>query len=324
MAVYEVCFRAREGLPLPTRRIIKLVIDSALARTQRDDKVIICDYLWMANHPHILLISQDVTALKNFYGELKKRITDMLKRMLGLDALRLWEEKGARVMQILDLEKAKRQLAYYFLNPVTAGLVDSIDHYPGESTWRAFCTCEPRVDAFVETTVPWIRLPSIPTLRTLTPTVGEETQVINQIKAANKRTESFRVHPLAWLKVFGITEPDEIEAIRQEIIALVRAGEQECRERRQKERKQLRGAVKLLLEGIMLTGHKPAKRGRSVFFLSSIKELRIGFHAKYRDFCERCRECYLLACRGVKDLVWPDGAFVPPILPLVNPIEVLG
>jgi hypothetical protein len=276
----------------------------------------------MPNHPHILVISKDVSALKNFYGELKKRITDMLKRLLGLESLHLWEDKGVRVMQILDLEKAKRQLAYYFLNPVNAGLVDSIDHYPGESTWRAFCICEPHVDAFVETGVPWIRLPSIPALSTPTPSIGEETRVINQIKGENKAKESFKVHPFAWLKVFGITDPVEIEAIRREIIELVRTGEQLAREQRQKERKGIRGAIKLIIEGITLSGHKSSKRGRSVFFLSSIKELRIGFHAKYRDFCERCRECYLLACRGVKELVWPDGAFVPPILPLVNPLEV--
>ncbi len=33
-AVYELCFRAREGLPLPARPLINLLLQSALARTR--------------------------------------------------------------------------------------------------------------------------------------------------------------------------------------------------------------------------------------------------------------------------------------------------
>jgi len=95
-SVYEICFRAKRGLPLPTRRLIKLVIDSALARTQRDGgKVTICDHVWMANHVHLLVVSGDIAELKNFYGELKKRITDIIKRLLGMEELTLWENKEA-------------------------------------------------------------------------------------------------------------------------------------------------------------------------------------------------------------------------------------
>lgn len=321
-SVYEICFRARRGLPLPARRLIKLVIDSALARTQRDGgKVIICNYVWMANHVHMLVVSQDIAELKNFYGELKKRITDILKRLLGLEELYLWENKEARVIRVLDLDKLKRQLAYYFLNPVRAGLVDSIEHYPGESTWKAFCSVEPRVDAALESSAPWIRLPSIPALASARPTVGEETRIINEIKSRNKKQHFLKVLPLACFKVFGITDAEDLETQRSKVIEMVRNEEAALREQRTKKRLSVLGAVRMLLEPITTEGYKPAKNGRIVYFLSSIKELRIEFYERYQAFCRNCRECYRRACRGDSNVEWPPGAFLPPIPPRFNPLE---
>ena len=71
-AVYELCFRAREGLPLPARPIINLILQSALARTQRDNKVNLCTLVWMSNHPHLIIESLDTDKLKKFYGSLKR------------------------------------------------------------------------------------------------------------------------------------------------------------------------------------------------------------------------------------------------------------
>jgi len=319
--VYQLCFRARKGLPLPARPLIKLILESAMARTQRDDKVIICNYVWMANHPHISLVSLDVNALKAFYGELKKRITDMLKRLLGLERLHLWEDKEPRVIELLDLEKAITDHVYYFLNPANAGLVDSIDDYPGLSTWRAFCSCEPSVNAKVEYSVPWIRLPSLPALPSNNPSAAQEAQVIRQLRADNKSLETLVIYPLAWLKVFGITDAEEIQDIRLRIIQRVRDGEKDLREKRAKDGKRILGKERLERESIKENGYQSKKQERSIYFLSSIAELRIAMCARFQEFCERCRECYLLMCRGVKDVVWPDGAFVPPIPPMVNPIE---
>jgi len=274
----------------------------------------------MANHPHISLVSLDVNALKAFYGELKKRITDMLKRLLGLYELHLWEDEEPRVMELLDLHKAIADHVYYFLNPAKAHLVDSIDEYPGLNTWKEFCSCEPSVDARIEYAVPWIRLPSIPVLPRNHLSAQQEERVIKQLQANNKSMEKLVIYPLAWLKVFGVTEREEIEAVRRTVILGVKAGEQELREKRAKEGRRVMGQAWLERQPIQHTGHIPKKQGRSVYFLSSIKELRVAVCMRFKEFCERCRKCYLMMCRGVKDVVWPDGAFIPPIPPLVNPI----
>ena len=87
---YELCFRAREGLPLVAYKVIRLIIGSAIARTQRDEKVILCHDIWNGSHPHIIVVTRDSEQCTKFYGEVQKRITDSLKRLLDLDYLDLW------------------------------------------------------------------------------------------------------------------------------------------------------------------------------------------------------------------------------------------
>ena len=101
--MYDVCFRAVEGLPLPARNLTKLIIESIIARLIKAENVVVCSYVWMANHPHIQLYSLDLTALTNFHERLKKRLTDHLKRLLGLSRLRLWDDRST-LAEVLDLD----------------------------------------------------------------------------------------------------------------------------------------------------------------------------------------------------------------------------
>ena len=124
--VYELCFRAREDLPLPPTRTINAIIKSSIARTQRDCKVILCHFLWMSNHPHLILVAQDAEQCMRFYAELQKRITDAIKRLLGRKFLRLWEGRPL-VAQIADLDAAKDRIAYLYGNPSAADVTVNID-----------------------------------------------------------------------------------------------------------------------------------------------------------------------------------------------------
>jgi REP element-mobilizing transposase RayT len=63
--IYEFCFRARKGLPLPPLAVIRVLIESILARVQHDEKVEIIAFLWMSNHPHIIVRVKDAEAARN-------------------------------------------------------------------------------------------------------------------------------------------------------------------------------------------------------------------------------------------------------------------
>jgi len=94
--LYEICFRARSGIPFVVTEYMKLIIESILARVQRDYKVTLCHYIWMGSHPHILSIFRDADQARCFYMEVEKKLTDAIKRLLGVDYLNIW--KGCPVL----------------------------------------------------------------------------------------------------------------------------------------------------------------------------------------------------------------------------------
>ena len=102
--VYEVCFRTKRGLPFVCTEYMKLILESVLARAQRDYKVEISHFVYMGNHPHMLITARDSLQFKNFYCEVKKQTTEMIKRLLNLRHLSLWQENATNVIYLEKLE----------------------------------------------------------------------------------------------------------------------------------------------------------------------------------------------------------------------------
>jgi hypothetical protein len=146
--------------PNATSNEIKLGI---LGRTQRDDKVDLCHYVDMNNHSHNVAVSSTPDRLSKFYMELQKKTTDAVKALTGHTSLSLWEDRTT-VARIATLDDAIERIVYVYCNPSNAALCDSIDNYPGISSWRAFLHCEASVDAEVTSTVRWYPVSEIPKL----------------------------------------------------------------------------------------------------------------------------------------------------------------
>ena len=62
---FELCFRAKSGLPFPPNDVVNLIIESGVAYANRDQNVTICAYLWMGNHPHMVVIPRDADKFGN-------------------------------------------------------------------------------------------------------------------------------------------------------------------------------------------------------------------------------------------------------------------
>jgi hypothetical protein len=307
----DICFRALQGLPLPARPLTALLIESIMARILATEQVVVCGYVWMANHPHIQLFSLDSSALTKFHGRLKKRLTDFLKRLLGLSHLTLWDSRST-VGEVLDLEAAIKRIAYAFLNPVRAKLVRSIDNYTGCNTWKEFLTAPADLHAVIEKEVPWILATDIEPLSKSNPSWSEEQQIIKDLKqkAAARQTHTLRIHPFRWLEAFGISDPKAIEQVRARIVALVRAGEAELATENEPVQRR---------EGFLVTNeYKPPPKERSVFMYGSSQVIRLAHLEQRRWFNKRCRECYELMKQGADKIPWPPGCFVPPAPQLNN------
>jgi hypothetical protein len=317
--LYEFVLRAKSGLPFPPKRIIHAILRSAMARAQRDEKVDIVAYLWMGNHLHVLFVSKDRMQATRFYGEIKKKITESMKALLGLHQLNLWDADTSLVA-VLDAQVAITRIAYFFCNPAKADLVDSIREYPGLSSWEAFNqNLSGPVNAKHTIRAPWIRLPTIETLASKNLSDRQDSFITQKLLAAAKKTHEIVAQPNLWLKCFGITEPADVARANKAILRRVELGEEQARALRESEGKSVIGAEKLTQVCIMAP-HIPKRdpNERRIYFVTSSPTLAFQFKEQFRIFCDKCREVYQKLRRGEYKVEWPPGAIPAAAPPTSN------
>ena len=217
-------------------------------------------------------------------------------------------------MLLPTLKDAIKRLVYLFCNPVEAKLCDSIDQYPGLSSWNAFCTCEASVDATVVESAPWHPVSTLPEIGPRGLSKEEDSLYVDRLASSKAAVSHILVlKPLAWLGLFGIVEAKDIEAIRQEVIQKVYAREAELREERQKATQTTVSTDTLQAEPY-LKPHKPKKKERKIFVICSDTEARISWIKFFQGVFRRCAECYQMAKKGVA-ATWPLGTFIPWLPP---------
>ena len=317
---YELCFRAREGLPLVAYGVMRLLLGSIVARTQRDDKVVLCHDLWNGSHCHMIIVALDSEMCTRFYGEVQKRITDAIKRLLGLKFLDLWEG-NPMVAEIADLDAAIDRISYIYANPAQDNLVDQISEFPGFSSWREFKSNTTHLVASTTEEFPWIRLPSIPALESRVLSRGEDARLAKQLRSENKVIHALVRNPNAWMRCFGVRSDAEAVEINSRILQNLELREEAARQKRKTEKRSVLGAERLKSQPIMKP-HVPKKKDRKVFLLCSIKELRIKLIEEFKSFCEQCSECFRRWKARDFSGEWPNGAFRPPLPPIVNLLTV--
>lgn len=316
MQTYEICFRARSGLPLVANQVIQMVIKHALARAQRDNKVVLCHDIWNGSHAHIIIVVKDAYQCVRFYGEVQKKITDCIKRLLGKQYLRIWEGRVS-VIKIDDLEHAKRRIAYLYANPAQDDLETSITRFPGYSSYSDFKEAGHKgIDTAVEENVHHLKLTSLPTLPSPKLSMTQTRNIVRLLENRNKDLQLLQRQPNYWMKTFQIKE-SEVRTINISIEAELESREQKAAERREKLNKKVLGRNKLLNQPIM-AAHTPKKRGRKIFYVGVSKERRIAYLNQFKAFCEKCSECYREWLRGNFSVEWPPGAFRPALPPNMN------
>jgi len=317
---YELVIRARSNLPFACLETVKTLLASALARTQRDQKVVISHFLWMGNHLHLLFLARDAEQCVQFYSELMKKVTDYMKCLVGLQRLELWEPGGAVLARILDIDVLLSRIAYIYANPARAHLVNSVAQYPGFSSWETFSSA-PQTDSHSQL-VPWIRQPSIPTVgaRSLSP--RRDREIASELKKVNRRTHELVLKPNALYAAFGVEDKKEIAALNQQVFDDLRAREESYVMERQKAGRAPLGVERLRREPIMKP-HTPKREptDRKVHFFASSKEVALQYLEEFREFCDQCREAYRKWRDGNSLAPWPAGAYRPPLRPMANALS---
>jgi len=319
--VYEICFRTRKGLPFVCTRYMKLILKSVIARAQRDHKVDISNLLFMGNHPHMLVTARDAVQFKNFYCEVKKQITEMVKKLLGRKHLCLWDRNKTKVNYLEDAETIKDRIVYLFTNPASAHLVDSIEHYPGLSSWEIFRDCENSIHYEHKEDCPWIQQYMVEPLPCKALTEKQDDFIYNKLKSRSKLSHELILKPNCWMEgLFPEDDPEIVKFHNDDIKEKIREKEKELRLERLVKGIKVKGANALKREAFDLK-YRPKKYQNSVFVICRDVDLRKQILGWYREFCEQCAWCYEQWKAGNFRVKWPPGAYAPVGVPNVNLLE---
>lgn len=335
-SAYELCMRVREDLPFPCRMQITLLLKSAMARANRNDRVTICHFIWLGNHLHILIVVRDANECKNFYCELQKKITEYMKSLKGAPHLILWEGRPM-VAALLKKEDVPSRILYFYRNAAAANLVESINDYPGLSSWREFLVADSMNSKFIQE-VPWVHAPDVQLLPSDFISSNLDIQRTAELEEKCRRRrnkkkaaaaalgikleeepemEKLIIEPNAWAKCFGLDE-DEIKNINAGIIQGIAEEEKRLSEIRKKENKTVIGAYRLTQQPFFKP-HTPKKRGTKIFVICSDEKARAKFIAMVRRISAKCRELYHQRLFHA----WPPGAFRPPAPPQASALREL-
>ncbi len=129
--------RVRKGLPFVCRITVEKIIIGIIARGQSLYPVKICAYVFMGNHYHMILTGQSCH-ISPFMNYIQGNIAQSLQRFIpdyyeGF----VWESRFKEQILITP-EDVINKMAYIYLNPVRARLVEKASEYPGISSYHHF------------------------------------------------------------------------------------------------------------------------------------------------------------------------------------------
>ena len=300
-AVVHITHRVIEGLPFVARLFMKLLMLGIMARAQYLYPVRLAHFLFMANHPH-LLVAGTLEHVSSFMNYLDGELAKILKRLCPkkyqstvFGNLRFKEER------LYTAEDVLRKIVYIYANPSAAGLVDRIEDYPGINSWNMFYTGGHTIEA------PWVPPRFVKSVgRKLKK--AQDLALFKDLKANASSTHTITISPYAWKKFFVESKDWTDEYIFNEIRERLKAREIEHYENRDT---QCLGAAKLKTACIW-ANYLPKKRGITPFLSCHDPELRKELIASYRTFCAACKEAWMRFKNGELDVEWPPGCIIPP------------
>jgi REP element-mobilizing transposase RayT len=292
------------GLPFTATLYMSLILLSFLAHAQEKYPIKICHFVMMANHIHLVIYIENPEDVPAFMGLFKTDSATAVNKMRKKRKRSIWCESFS-CLPILTLDNVVNTIAYTYVNPQAADLVDTIEEYPGLSSWQMYQKNIGSIE------VPYIRRSHVFPVPSKLPIHKQET-IVENLKAKADMTLPFTLSPDAWMETFGITDEDEKSAINKRILDRVRELEAQHRERRVREKKTCVGARKLMEED-MDKIYEPRKYTPNMWCISSCKEIRMEFIGLVKSLLKRAKEVRERWKLGDYRERYPIGLFSPSL-----------
>lgn len=309
-SVLFITFSLEEGLLLLCNPLCEEMLKSCLASAQAMYPVSICHYLISGNHVHLIIVVNNPDDVSGFIRYFKTESAHALNGILGREKRTVWCE-GYDSPIVLTPVRTLIAIAYLYSNPAKDDLEDSIELYPGLSSWNAFrsgiCTFD------------WkrIRRPAYQALKS-----GEDmTRAAQRMYANIKKTCPFTLTPNAWMGAFGITDQEQQEKLNGTIVNHIRHVEERSRLKRAKAGKRVLGRSKLQTQRFNLT-YRSKRDGKRMWCLGEVKADRVRFITFLKDLFTKARRVTANWKLGDFSERFPLGLYPPSFPKLAEPISV--
>ena len=302
--------RTQQGLPFVCKSWMDLLINSTLAKGSEMYDVSIIAVQFMANHFHVLLHVKNPDDISKFMKYVKQETSHGVNRLTGWRQRSLWTPRFDSPA-LLTGKDVFRYLSYLYLNPVAAGLVPTVDEYPGISTWSMMKD--------ERTTAEHIRLTrdQLPLLPE-DPLLLDDSEVTQLLKAppegADKApTATLTINPWGWLASFADTKDLSPAEAKARLLKDVAEGEANIQEAFRTTGRSFLGA-EALKQGDIRAYYIPQKHAQKMICISHDKDLRIARIQAYKRACDECKEIFTeYWSKGDLTRLWPPGFFKPSV-----------
>ena len=191
--------------------------------------------------------------------------------------------------------------------------MDSIDEYPGVSSWKLYVAGKRGFAAR------WIRRPMIKRLKSFELSQAEQAKLAQDLTSKAKKRVVFKLSPDAWMGCFGVEEKEERQSINKRIVARVRQLEEGYQAERQKKGVRAVGINKLKSQR-MDKLYTPQNFGQRMWCICHDVALRVSFIESVKELLKLARKIRERWRTGDFSLPYPLGLFPPRMERLGNPI----
>ena len=303
-SVLFVTFSLERGLLLLSNPLCQTIIKSCLSRAQHLFPVKICHFIVHANHIHLVLVVISPKDTCDFIGHFKAEVAHRLNITLGYKKRTVWCE-GYDSPVVLTVLRALIAIAYLYSNPAKDNLVDTIDHFPGLSSWKMFKSGAHQKQ--------WrfIRRPAFKPLAPDSHNLFGYSKESERLLTNDKSFHTFTIEPNAWLAAFGITGDAEQKIWNDKLTQRLRTLEERARLKRSIEKKSIIGRSPLLNQALTLD-YDSKRSGRRMWCLSEKRSERVSFIRFLKTLLANARAVYKRWHVGDYSVSYPLGLFPPP------------
>lgn len=316
--VIFVTFTIEEGLLLLPNPLLILVVKSSLALAQFHHPVKICHYLVEATHVHMILMIENPDDVKGFVERFKTESAHRINRILGREKRTVWCE-GYDSPILLTPKDVIDKIVYIYTNPAKDNLEDSVDLYPGLSSWEMF-----RKGHFA---TQWkiVRRNKFNFLAKHNRNLSGYEREAQRLTSEVKELGTFSIHPNAWMKCFGISDMRDCAEFNETIQTRVRGEELNYRNERKNKKWNVIGRMRLINQPLNTTHQstRKGKKGKKLWCICHDIKLRTQFISFLKDLAREAKDVYCRWKMGDFSLNFPLGMYPPSVPKLAHPIAVL-